>query len=81
MAGGPAAGGIPLSLRNPGGSTSARLFCHCEAEEGLRGIVQECAARGEVVRASKVVPNGPCCVYWWKRFPSGYRPELEIGEP
>jgi hypothetical protein len=54
---------------------------YCEAEEGLRGIVQDHEARGEVVRASRVVPIGPWCVHWWKRFPAGYRMELEIGAP
>jgi hypothetical protein len=54
---------------------------YCETEEGLQGIVQEHAARGEVVRTSKLVPLGPWCVYWWERFPAGYRLELEIGEP
>jgi hypothetical protein len=54
---------------------------YCEAQEGLRGILQKYADAGEVVRASKVVPIGPWCVYWWERFPSGYRLELEIGQP
>jgi hypothetical protein len=54
---------------------------YCETEEGLQGIVPGYAAQGEVVRSSKIVPIGPWCVYWWERFPSGYRMELEIGEP
>jgi hypothetical protein len=54
---------------------------YCEAEEGLRGIVHEHTARGEVVRASKLVALGPWCVYWWERFPDGYRLELKIGQP
>jgi hypothetical protein len=54
---------------------------YCENEDGLRGIVPEYAHRGEVVRPSKVVPIGPWCVYWWERFPVGYRLELQIGEP
>jgi hypothetical protein len=54
---------------------------YCETEEGLRGIVPEYAARGEIVRASKLVPLGPWCVSWWERFPVGYRLELKIGEP
>jgi hypothetical protein len=53
---------------------------YCEAQEGLQGIEQKYAARGEFVRASKLVPLGPWCVYWWKRFPAGYRLELQIGE-
>jgi hypothetical protein len=53
---------------------------YCEAEGGLRNIAQEYATGGEVVRASKLVPMGPWCVYWWKRFPAGYRLELKIGE-
>jgi hypothetical protein len=54
---------------------------YCEAPEGLRGIERESAARGEIVRASKLVPLGPWCVYWWERFPAGYRLELQIGKP
>jgi hypothetical protein len=54
---------------------------YCETEVGLQGIVQEYTARGEVVRAGKLVPLGPWCVYWWERFPAGYRLELKIGEP
>jgi hypothetical protein len=54
---------------------------YCEAEEGLRGIVEGYTARGEVVRSSKLVPLGPWCVYWWERIPAGYRLELRIGEP
>ena len=53
---------------------------YCEAEEGLRDIVQEYVERGEVVRASNLVPIGPWCVYWWEQFPSGYRLELNIGD-
>jgi hypothetical protein len=54
---------------------------YCEAEEGFQGIAQEYLAKGEVVRASRVKPIGPWCVRWWDRFPSGYRLELELGEP
>ena len=53
---------------------------YCEAEEGFEGIVQKHVAKGDVVRASRVVPIGPWCVHWWERFPSGYRLELELGE-
>jgi hypothetical protein len=42
--------------------------------------VQEHVAKGDVVRARRVVPIGPWCVYWWERFPAGYRLELELGE-
>jgi hypothetical protein len=34
----------------------------------------------DTVRARRVVPIGPWCVYWWERFPSGFRMELECGE-
>ena len=54
---------------------------YCEAERGLQGIAQGYMDRGEVVRASKVVSLGPWCVYWWERFPDGYRLELQIGAP
>ncbi len=51
---------------------------YCEAEEGFAGIVEEYTAKGEVVRARRVVPIGPWCVHWWERFPSGVRLELQI---
>jgi hypothetical protein len=54
---------------------------YCETEEGLRAVLREYAARDEKVRASKVVPIGPWCVQWWKRFPRGYRLELQLGDP
>ena len=34
-------------------------------------------------RAAVVLPDtpiGPWCVYWWDRFPAGYRLEFEVGE-
>jgi hypothetical protein len=54
---------------------------YCEEEEGLQGIASGYQARGEVVRASRLTAIGPWCVYWWERFPAGYRLELEIGDP
>jgi hypothetical protein len=54
---------------------------YCEAQEGLRGIVHTYVDEGEAIRASKLVPIGPWCVYWWERFPAGYRLELQIGHP
>jgi hypothetical protein len=54
---------------------------YCEAERGFRGIVDEYVAKGVVVRAARVVPLGPWCVWWWERFPAGYRLELEIDQP
>jgi hypothetical protein len=54
---------------------------YCETEEGLRGIVQEHSDSGNVVRSSKVVPIGPWCVWWWERFPVGFRMELEVEDP
>jgi hypothetical protein len=54
---------------------------YCEAEEGFQRIVQEHAAKGETIRASRIVPIGPWCVAWWERFAAGYRLELEMGDP
>jgi hypothetical protein len=54
---------------------------YSEAKEGLSTIAQEYSEKGEVIRASKIVPVGPWCVYWWERFAAGYRLELKIGEP
>jgi hypothetical protein len=50
-------------------------------DEGFPRIVQEHMARGEVVRACRVVPIGPWCVAWWETFSAGYRLELELGDP
>ncbi len=54
---------------------------YCETEEGLRADLQKYQCSQEKVLASKVVPIGPWCVHWWKRFPRGYRLELQLGDP
>jgi hypothetical protein len=54
---------------------------YCEAVEPLRDIAQNYMTGGGIVRASKLVPLGPWCVFWWERFPRGFRLELKIGEP
>jgi hypothetical protein len=52
---------------------------YCEAKEGLQGIVEQYIAQGENVLENNIVAIGPWCVYWWERFPSGFRLELKIG--
>jgi hypothetical protein len=54
---------------------------YCEAEESVESVVQGHVAKGDVVRARRVVPIGLWCVQWWQQFPSGYRLELELGTP
>lgn len=54
---------------------------YSEAQNGFERIVQEHVAKGDVVRASRVVPIGPWCAWWWERFPAGHRLELELGDP
>lgn len=54
---------------------------YCESDEGFADTAEEHVAKGDVVRAHRVVPLGPWCVRWWERFPAGYRLELELGEP
>jgi hypothetical protein len=54
---------------------------YCETEECLQAVLQEYAGGELKVRASKVVPIGPWCFHWWKRFPRGYRLELQLGDP
>jgi hypothetical protein len=54
---------------------------YCETDEGFDRIAQEHTDKGDIVRTRRVVPIGPWCVYWWERFPAGYRLELELGEP
>ncbi|HEV3384144.1 MAG TPA: hypothetical protein VG097_04975 [Gemmata sp.] len=53
---------------------------YCESEERLELVVQEHVVKGDVVRASRMVPIGPWCVNWWQRFPKGYRLELDLGD-
>jgi hypothetical protein len=36
--------------------------------------------QGEPVLSSMAEPIGPWCVFWWGRFPSGYRLTVEVGE-
>jgi hypothetical protein len=40
--------------------------------------LEDSRVKGEDVVACRVVPIGPWCVWWWERFPSGYRLELEV---
>lgn len=51
---------------------------YCESEAGFELIANEYTAEGNIIRASRVIPIGPWCVYWWERFPAGYRFELEL---
>ncbi len=53
---------------------------YCETKEGLRKITEEYELSREDVRESKIVPIDAWCVYWWKRFPRGYRLEMKIGD-
>ncbi len=54
---------------------------YCECEEGVLDAAQREELGEETIRACRIVPIGPWCVYWWKRFSAGFRMELEIGEP
>jgi hypothetical protein len=49
-----------------------------ETEQDILSALGECQDRGEQVVSCRVVPIGPWCVYWWRRFPRGYRLELEV---
>jgi hypothetical protein len=49
-----------------------------ETEEDIESALQDYAIRRQSVEVSRVVPIGPWCVYWWNRFPRGYRLELKI---
>lgn len=63
-------------------SVSNTYYCeehrYCESDEGFEFIVGEHIVAGARVRARRIVPIGPWCVYWWREFPSGYRLELEL---
>lgn len=52
-----------------------------ECEEGVLDAAKGVELGGETIHACRIVPIGPWCVHWWKRFPAGFRMELEIGEP
>ena len=54
---------------------------YCEDQTVLQGIAEGYVAKGEVVRETKIVPIGPWCVWWWERFPAGFRLEIKIGTP
>lgn len=51
---------------------------YCETDGGLVDLLDQYTGNGNVIRASRLVPIGPWCVYWWNRFPAGYRLEVEI---
>ena len=51
---------------------------YCDSEQGFEEIWRERREQGTVFLSSRIVPIGPWCVYWWKRFLSGYRLELEL---
>jgi hypothetical protein len=53
---------------------------YCATEEGVAAITREYAEFGEVPNSAHTVAIGPWCVYWWRRFRSGYRLELTFGE-
>jgi hypothetical protein len=52
---------------------------YCEAEAGLEHPALEHLAHGRSIRAKRIVPIGPWCVYWWRQYPVGFRLELELG--
>jgi hypothetical protein len=49
-----------------------------ETEADILSALQEYENRRLDVVASRVVPIGPWGVYWWERFPSGYRLEVDV---
>jgi hypothetical protein len=52
---------------------------YAETEQDVRAASEEYEASGKEVLSSQVVPLGPWCLYWWERFPRGYRLEVKIG--
>jgi hypothetical protein len=52
---------------------------YSESEAGFQDVTKKHLAAGVRINTSRVVPIGPWCVYWWQRFPAGYRLELELG--
>ncbi|MGE3804827.1 MAG: hypothetical protein AB7K24_09165 [Gemmataceae bacterium] len=51
---------------------------YCEHSVGIANALRSYAQEGETVLASKTEPIGPWCVYWWDRYASGYRAEIEV---
>jgi hypothetical protein len=51
---------------------------YCDSIEGFEEVWREHRQRGALFLSSRIVPLGPWCVSWWKRFSSGYRLELEL---
>ncbi len=57
------------------------LHRYCATEAGLRSLQEEYSEHADVLRKARIVPIGPWCVYWWRRYAAGFRVELIIGEP
>lgn len=53
---------------------------YCTSRSVVEAILQEYIERDACIRASRIVPIGPWCVYWWEHFESGFRLEIELGE-
>lgn len=54
---------------------------YCATQAGIDAVEQEYAASREAPESASTTQIGPWCVYWWDRFPSGYRLELTFGKP
>jgi hypothetical protein len=53
---------------------------YCVTTEGLEAVRQEYVETGDHPQSVRTVPIGPWCVFWWRRFHSGFRMELTFGE-
>lgn len=49
-------------------------------QAGVAGVIQSYVESNEEPTSVRIESIGPWCVYWWERFPSGYRLELRFGE-
>jgi hypothetical protein len=54
---------------------------YCATEDGIQAALAMYAMQQEDVRATRLQQIGPWCVRWWETNPTGYRLEVEIGEP
>jgi len=55
---------------------------YCESRGGCTsGVFGGLATAGKAVRSEQCPRIGPWCAHWSEKFPSGYRLELQLGDP
>jgi hypothetical protein len=60
--------------------TYAEVHYYSEALDGFGSLLLQ-LSRERTFRVLRIACLGPWCVSWWRRFPHGFRLELEVGVP